>query len=49
MFEEQIVLLYRPVEDGTYYVITRGYGCEILLVDRSYQGGVQCTGIITLA
>ena len=25
------------------------YGYEILWVDRSYQGGVQCTGTITLA
>ena len=24
------------------------YGYEILLVDRSHQGGVQCTGTITL-
>ena len=58
-----------PVEDRTYYVITRGrraggvphsvsraylqdyasYGYEILWVDRSHQGGVQCTGTITLS
>ena len=60
---------YMPVEDGTYYVITRGgraggvphslsgaylqdytrYGYETSWVDRSHQGGVQCTGTITLA
>ena len=59
---------YTPVEDGTYYVITRGglasgvphslsraylkdyasYGYETSWVDRSHQGGVQCTGTITL-
>ena len=59
-----------PVEDRTYYVITRGgwwvggvphslsgaylqdyasYGYETSWVDRSHQGGVQCTGTITLA
>ena len=53
-----------PVEDGTYYGITRGVwaggrrphslsgaylqdyasnGYEISWVDRSHQGGVQCT------
>ena len=59
---------YTPVEDGTYYVITRGgqaaspilcpehnlkdyasYGYETSWVDRSHQGGVQCTGTITFA
>ena len=58
---------YTPVEDGTYYVITRGrraggvphslsgaylqdyasYGYETSWVDRSHQGGGQCTGTIT--
>ena len=61
---------YTPVQDGTYYGITRGrrvggqrchslsraylqdyasYGYEIPWMDRSHQGRVQCTGIITLA
>ena len=59
---------YTPVEDRTYYVITRGgraasphslsgaylqdyasCGYETSWVDRSHQGGVQCTGTITLA
>ena len=60
---------YTPVEDVTYYVITRGgrvggvphslsgaylqdyasYGYETSWIDRSHQGGVQCTGEITLA
>ena len=60
---------YTLVEDGTYYVITRGgraggvphslsgaylkdyasYCYETSWVDRSHQGGVQCTGTITLA
>ena len=30
------------------YMYTR-YGYETSWVDRSYEGGVQCTGIITLA
>ena len=55
------ILTHTPIEDGTYYGITRGglaafsslsgaylqnyssNGYEILLVDRSHQGEVQCT------
>ena len=68
-YQPAVNLFYTPVEDGTYYVITRGgqaggvphslsgaylqdyssYGYETSWVDRSHQGGVQCTGTITLA
>ena len=34
---------------GAYLQNYTSYCYEILLVDRSYQGGVQCTGTITLA
>ena len=34
---------------GAYLQNYASYGYEILLVDRSYQGGVQCMGTITLA
>ena len=33
---------------GTYLQNCTSYGYEILLVDRSHQGGVQCTWSITL-
>ena len=66
---QRFCYFYKPVEDGTYYVITRGgraggipyslsgaylqdynsYGYETSWVDRSHQGGLQCTGTITLA
>ena len=34
---------------GAYLQDYASYGYEILWVDRSYQGGVQCTGTVTLA
>ena len=34
---------------GAYLHNYTSYGYEILLVDRSYEGGVQCMGTITLA
>ena len=34
---------------GAYLQNYSSYGYEISWVDRSHQGGVQCTGIITLA
>ena len=34
---------------GAYLQDYASYGYEISWVDRSHQGGVQCTGIITLA
>ena len=34
---------------GAYLQNYTSYGYEILWVDRSHQGGVQCTGTITLA
>ena len=34
---------------GAYLHNYNSYGYEILLVDKSYQGGVQCIGTITLA
>ena len=34
---------------GAYLQNYTSYGYEISWVDRSHEGGVQCTGIITLA
>ena len=34
---------------GAYLQDYASYGYEISWVDRSHQGGVQCTGIITFA
>ena len=34
---------------GAYLQNYSSYGYEISWVDRSHQGGVQCTGIVTLA
>ena len=34
---------------GAYLQDYASYGYETSLVDRSHQGGVQCTGTITLA
>ena len=34
---------------GAYLQDYASYGYETSWVDRSYQGGVQCTGTITLA
>ena len=40
---------YTWILSGAYLQNNTSYGYEILWVDRSHQGGVQCTGTITLA
>ena len=43
------VYFHTWILSGAYLQNYTSYGYEILWVDRSYQGGVQCTGTITLA
>ena len=43
------VYFHTRILSGAYLQNYTSYGYEILLVDRSYHGGVQCTGTITLA
>ena len=43
------VYFHTWILSGAYFQNYTSYGYEILFVDRSYQGGVQCTGTITLA
>ena len=42
------VYFHTLILSGAYLQNCTSYGYEILLVDRSYQGGVQCTETITL-
>ena len=44
-----LVLFLTFIFFGAYLQNYTSYGYEILLVDRSHQGGVQCTETITLA
>ena len=43
------VYFHTGILSGAYLQNYTSYGFEILWVDRSYQGGMQCTGTITLA
>ena len=43
------VYFHTRVLSGAYLEIYTCYGYEILWVDRSYQGGVQCIWTVTLA
>ena len=42
------VYFHTCILSGAYLQNYTSYGYEILLVDRSYQGGVQCTETMTL-
>ena len=42
------VYFHTWILSGAYLQNYTSYGYEILLLDRSYQGGMQCTGTITL-